>query len=138
MQEEQKKVIQKEMDRLKHLGIIHGFMQLLCNRYFEVLVDHKAIEYCYIVGLGPNCKFIDLLFKRLVITFIYCSNIWSLHSIKSVPLLFHCFRNYLQSDRHTHRRTDVLEVILIRNLLMVNHTVVIASVTSLCNMMFYI
>ena len=27
------------------------------------------IAYCYIVGLGPNCKFIDLLFKRLVITF---------------------------------------------------------------------
>ena len=24
---------------------IHGFMQLLCNRYFEVLVDHKANEY---------------------------------------------------------------------------------------------
>ena len=24
---------------------IHGFMQLLCNRYFEVLVDLKAIEY---------------------------------------------------------------------------------------------
>ena len=24
---------------------IHGFMELLCNRYFEVLVDHKAIEY---------------------------------------------------------------------------------------------
>ena len=24
---------------------IHGFMQLLCNRYFEVLVNHKAIEY---------------------------------------------------------------------------------------------
>ena len=24
---------------------IHGFMQLLCNRYFDVLVDHKAIEY---------------------------------------------------------------------------------------------
>ena len=24
---------------------IHGFMQLLCNQYFEVLVDHKAIEY---------------------------------------------------------------------------------------------
>ena len=23
---------------------IHGFMQLLCNKYFEVLVDHKAIE----------------------------------------------------------------------------------------------
>ena len=24
---------------------IHGFMQLLCNRYFEVLIDHKAIGY---------------------------------------------------------------------------------------------
>ena len=24
---------------------IHGFMQLLCNQYFEVLVDHKAIKY---------------------------------------------------------------------------------------------
>ena len=24
---------------------IHRFMQLLCNCYFEVLVDHKAIEY---------------------------------------------------------------------------------------------
>ena len=24
---------------------IHGFMQLLCNRYFEVLVNHKAIGY---------------------------------------------------------------------------------------------
>ena len=24
---------------------MHGFMQLLCNWYFEVLVDHKAIEY---------------------------------------------------------------------------------------------
>ena len=27
-------------------------------------------NYCYIVGLGPNCKFIYILFKRLVITFI--------------------------------------------------------------------
>ena len=24
---------------------IHSFMQLLDNRYFEVLVDHKVIEY---------------------------------------------------------------------------------------------
>ena len=24
---------------------IHGFMQLLCNRYFKLLVDHKAIKY---------------------------------------------------------------------------------------------
>ena len=35
-------------NRVRTNGIIgkhHGFMQLLHNRYFEVLVDHKAIEY---------------------------------------------------------------------------------------------
>ena len=26
---------------------IHGFMQLLHNHYFEVLVDHKAIAYIW-------------------------------------------------------------------------------------------
>ena len=36
-------VIELELTGL--LVNIHGFMQLLCNRYFEVLVDHKAIEY---------------------------------------------------------------------------------------------
>ena len=36
-------VTQLELTRL--LVNIHGFMQLLCNRYFEVLVDHKAIKY---------------------------------------------------------------------------------------------
>ena len=30
---------------LKALVNIHGFMQLLCNKYFEVLVDHKAVKY---------------------------------------------------------------------------------------------
>ena len=35
--------ISKELTGL--LVNIHSFMQLLCNRYFEVLVDHKAIEY---------------------------------------------------------------------------------------------
>ena len=30
----------------KNFGInIHSFMKFLCNRYFEVLVDHTAIEY---------------------------------------------------------------------------------------------
>ena len=36
-------VTKLELTRL--LVNIHGFMQLLCNRYFEVLVDHKSIEY---------------------------------------------------------------------------------------------
>ena len=31
-------------------------------------------EYCYIVGLGPNCKFIDLLFKHSVFIFIKISS----------------------------------------------------------------
>ena len=37
-----------EVTELKLTGLlvsIHRFMQLLGNRYFEVLVDHKAIEY---------------------------------------------------------------------------------------------
>ena len=34
-----------ELELTGLLVTIHGFMQLLCNRYFEVLVDHKAIKY---------------------------------------------------------------------------------------------
>ena len=34
-----------ELELTELLVNIHGFMQLLCNKYFEVLVDHKAIEY---------------------------------------------------------------------------------------------
>ena len=34
-----------ELDLTGLLVNIHGFMQLLHNRYFKVLVDHKAIEY---------------------------------------------------------------------------------------------
>ena len=36
-------VIELELTGL--LVNIHSFMQLLCNRYFEVLGNHKAIEY---------------------------------------------------------------------------------------------
>ena len=36
-------VIELELTGL--LVNIHGFMQLLHNRYFEGLVDHKAIKY---------------------------------------------------------------------------------------------
>ena len=34
-----------ELELTRLLVNIHGFMQLLRNRYFEVLVDHKAIKY---------------------------------------------------------------------------------------------
>ena len=36
---------QEVMEIVSHDINIHSFMQLLCNRYFEVLVNHKAIEY---------------------------------------------------------------------------------------------
>ena len=43
---------------------IHGFMQLLCNRYFEVLVDHKAIEYMINSKTeSPTTRFKALLLK---------------------------------------------------------------------------
>ena len=41
---------------------IHGFMQLLCNRYFEVLVDHKAIKYM-IKTESPTTRLKPLLLK---------------------------------------------------------------------------
>ena len=34
-----------ELELTRLLVNIHGFMQLLHNRYFEVLLGHKAIEY---------------------------------------------------------------------------------------------
>ena len=34
-----------ELELTRLLVNIHSFMHLLCNRYFEVLIDHKAIEY---------------------------------------------------------------------------------------------
>ena len=43
---------------------IHGFMQLLCNRYFEVLVDQKAIKY--MIGSkteSPTTRLKTLLLK---------------------------------------------------------------------------
>ena len=43
---------------------IHGFMQLLYNRYFEVLVNHKAIEYMIKSKTeSPTTRLKTLLFK---------------------------------------------------------------------------
>ena len=40
---------------------------------FTVPVNHPCFQGCYIVGLGLNCKFIDLLFKHSFIIFIKIS-----------------------------------------------------------------
>ena len=42
---------------------IHGFMQLLCNRSFEVLVDHKTIEY--MIKTKLNLPLLDLKYYCL-------------------------------------------------------------------------
>ena len=53
-----------ELELTGLLVSIHGFMQLLCNRYFEVLVDHKAIEYMIKSKTGsPTTRLKTLLFK---------------------------------------------------------------------------
>ena len=52
-----------ELELTGLLVIIHGFMQLLCNRYFEVLVDHKAIEHM----INPSFAF----YIYIYVTFIF-------------------------------------------------------------------
>ena len=53
-----------ELELTRLLVNIHGFMQLLCNRYFEVLVDHKAIEYMVKSKTeSPTTRLKTLLFK---------------------------------------------------------------------------
>ena len=45
---------------------IHGFMQLLHNRYFEVLVDHKVIEYMIKARLNPQKQDLKYFYSNLV------------------------------------------------------------------------
>ena len=53
-----------ELELTRLLVNIHGFMQLLCNRYFEVLVNHKAIEYVVKNKTEPpTTRLKTLLFK---------------------------------------------------------------------------
>ena len=73
------------IDILEHLGKADNipFNQLYSDaedctdRYYtkviQTLTRLMKNSFCYIVGLGLNCKFIDLLFKRLVIKFIKIS-----------------------------------------------------------------
>ena len=107
------------------LGIFHFLVSLLILFQTPLLSSFlvllpiliSCLPLCYIVGLGLNCKFIDLLFKRSFIKFIKIS----------------LYLNFIVLEiisKHTQLRTDSPETILIRNLLMVNHTVVIASVAA--------
>ena len=53
-------------------------------------------RYCYIVGLGLNCKFIDLLFKHSVIKFIKISS----HLDFIVSEIIYNQTDTLSEDRH--------------------------------------
>ena len=74
---------------------IHGFMQLLCNRYFEVLVDHKAIEYMITSKTeSPMTRLKTLLLKL------------SKYTISEIPKRIRnvhkqCFEQTTQLYRHT-------------------------------------
>ena len=53
-----------ELELTRLLVNIHSFMQLLHNRYFEVLVDHKTIEYMIKSKTeSPTTRLKTLLFK---------------------------------------------------------------------------
>ena len=53
-----------ELEVTRLLVNIHGFMQLLRNRYFEVLVNHKAIEYMVKSKIeSPSTRHETLLLK---------------------------------------------------------------------------
>ena len=47
---------------------IHGFMQLLHNRYFEVVVDHKAIKYMIKSKTEPPMTRLKNFYSNLVNT----------------------------------------------------------------------
>ena len=75
---------------------IHGFIQLLHNRYFEVLVDHKAIEYMIKSKTeSPTTRLKTLLLKQSEYTIdlkyqkgseMHTSNALSrLHNIADTP-----------------------------------------------------
>ena len=55
---------------------IEHVKQQLAEKYanYELVITEVHDYYCYIVGLGLNCKFIDLLFKRSIINFIKISS----------------------------------------------------------------
>ena len=44
---------------------IHGFIHILKNRYFEILIDHRAIEYMKKAKHKPTTKRLTVLLLKL-------------------------------------------------------------------------
>ena len=60
---------------------IHGFMQLLSNQYFEVLVDHKAIKYM----MKSKTESPTTRLKTLLLKLSECDALSQLHSFTDTP-----------------------------------------------------
>ena len=63
-----------------------------------VFWDEVKLHFCYIVGLGLKCKFIDHLFKRSVIEFIKISPLLGFIVIEII---------YSQTDTLTEELMDL-------------------------------
>ena len=61
-------------DIINILELLGKADNILFNQLYNLAEDCVDRYYCYIVGLGLNCKFIDLLFKCSVIKFIKISS----------------------------------------------------------------
>ena len=57
-------VAELELTRTLHVNI-HGFIHILKNRYFKILVDHKAIEYMKKAKHAPTTKRVMVLLLKL-------------------------------------------------------------------------
>ena len=57
-----------ELELTRLLMNIHGFMQLLCNRYFEVLVDYKELNIWSTARLNHPQLDLKHMFLNLVNT----------------------------------------------------------------------
>ena len=60
-----------ELELIGLLVNIHGFLQLLHNRYFEILVDHKAIEYIGKSKMGTLTTRLKTLLLKYTINLKY-------------------------------------------------------------------
>ena len=83
-------------------GCFDSHQEQIDEVIWRLLQDHDRMNsgrrYCYLVGLGLNCKFIYLLFKHSVIKFIKISS--HLDSIVSEII-------YNQTDTLTQRLMDL-------------------------------
>ena len=61
-------------DRHTHLTPKYSGIHSQRKHAYRNTSGDSHIQYCYIVGLGLNCKFIDLLFKCSVLKFIEISS----------------------------------------------------------------